>query len=273
MARQLPKHYTWGLCGPVLYRWLFVRYNGSTHARPMPGMLFRREKGRLTMDLTHLLVTVGYVGLFAIIFAESGLFFGFFLPGDSLLFTAGLLASRPDSGFSLPVLLLGCFVAAVLGDNVGYTFGRRVGRRIFQREDSLLFHKKYVLRAQAFYEKHGAKTIVLARFIPIVRTFAPIVAGIGEMHYRTFVTYNLVGGLLWAVGVTLAGYFLGNAIPDVDKYLLPIVILIILVSVLPGIIHILRDAEMREGLVLTARKVVNRRAEPAQPKVVEHPDS
>jgi membrane-associated protein len=225
------------------------------------------------MDLTHLLVTVGYVGLFAIIFAESGLFFGFFLPGDSLLFTAGFLASRPETGFQLPILLVGCFIAAVLGDNVGYAFGRRVGKRFFQREDSVLFHKKHVLRAQAFYEKHGAKTIVLARFVPVVRTFAPIVAGIGEMHYRTFVTYNLVGGVLWAIGLNIAGYFLGNAIPDVDKYLLPIIALIILISVLPGVIHVLRDDEMREGLINVARRLLNRRAASPQPQAVDQPES
>jgi membrane-associated protein len=135
-----------------------------------------------------------------------------------------------------------------------------VGRRLFERDNSVLFRKKYVLQAQAFYEKHGSKTIVLARFIPAVRTFAPIVAGIAEMHYRTFVTFNLVGGFLWAVGLNLAGYFLGNIIPDVDRYLLPIVALIIIVSALPGILHVLRDAEMREGLRLAARRVVTRRS-------------
>jgi membrane-associated protein len=226
------------------------------------------------MDLTHLLVTVGYVGLFAIIFAESGLFFGFFLPGDSLLFTAGFLASQPGSGFSLPILLVGCFIAAVLGDNVGYTFGRRVGRRLFQREDSVLFHKKHILRAQAFYDKHGAKTIVLARFMPVVRTFAPIVAGIGDMHYRTFITFNLIGGLLWAVGLTVAGYFLGNVIPkeDVDKYLLPIIILIVFLSVLPAVIHVLRDEEMRTGLIQTGRKVL-RRPSASQPQVIDRSET
>ncbi len=211
------------------------------------------------MDLTHILVTFGYVGLFAIIFAESGLFFGFFLPGDSLLFTAGFLASRPGTGFSLPILVIGCFIAAVAGDSVGYTFGRRVGRRLFLRAEGVLFRKKYVLQAQAFYEKHGSKTIVLARFVPIVRTFAPIVAGIGEMHYRTFVTFNLVGGLLWAVGLNVAGYFLGNIIPDVDKYLLPIVILLIIIPGLPSLIHLIRDAELREDLRLAAKRVVTRR--------------
>lgn len=201
---------------------------------------------------------VGTILLFAIIYAESGLLIGFFLPGDSLLFTAGFLAST--GFFSLPVLIVGCFLAAVLGDSTGYLFGRRVGRRLFQRDDSRFFHKKNLLRAQAFYEKHGSKTIVLARFIPVVRTFAPIVAGVGDMHYRTFVTYNVVGGFLWAVGVLLAGNFLGHAIPDIDKYLLPIVVLIVFVSVLPAAIHILRDDEMRTGLIEMARKPFNRSA-------------
>jgi membrane-associated protein len=215
-------------------------------------------------DLKELIIAVGYVGLFAIIFAESGLLIGFFLPGDSLLFTAGFLASQQLDGkpiLSLPILLVVCFTAAVLGDSVGYSFGRRIGPRLFHREDSLLFHKKHIVRAQQFYEKHGPKTIVIARFIPIVRTFAPIVAGIGEMEYRKFVTYNIVGGVLWAIGVTVAGYFLGNVIPDVDRYLLPIIFLILVVSVLPAVIHVLRDAEMRAGLLMFARRLVRRTPE------------
>ena len=202
--------------------------------------------------MEELIRTVGYLGVFAIIFAESGLFIGFFLPGDSLLFTAGFLASQ--GFFSLPLLLVGCFLAAVIGDSVGYTFGRRVGPRLFQREDSVLFHKKNVYKAQEFYEKHGAKTIVIARFIPVVRTFAPIVAGIGNMRYGHFLTYNIVGGLLWAVGVLLAGYFLGSVIPDVDRYLLPIVVLIVIVSVAPAAYHMLKDAETRQSLLALARK-------------------
>ncbi len=204
--------------------------------------------------------TVGYAGIFAIIFAESGLLIGFFLPGDSLLFTAGFLASLEQPVFSLPVLLIGFAIAAITGDSVGYAFGRRVGRRLFQREDSLLFHKKNLLRAEAFYDKHGGKAIVLARFMPIVRTFAPIVAGIGVMQYRRFVAFNVVGGLLWAVGVTLAGYFLGNVIPDVDKYLLPIVIIIVLVSVAPPAYHMLKDEENRAGLLNLARRTLDRLA-------------
>lgn len=204
--------------------------------------------------------TVGYAGIFAIIFAESGLLIGFFLPGDSLLFTAGFLASLPQPVFWLPALLVGFAVAAITGDSVGYAFGRRVGRKLFQREDSLLFHKKNLLRAEAFYEKYGGKAIVLARFMPIVRTFAPIVAGIGVMQYRRFLAFNVVGGLLWAVGVTLAGYFLGNMIPDVDKYLLPIVVVIILVSVAPPAYHMLKEQENRLALLNLARWALGRLA-------------
>jgi membrane-associated protein len=193
----------------------------------------------ISFDLEEFIRTVGYIGVFGIIFAESGLLVGFFLPGDSLLFTAGFLASQDF--FSFPILAVGCFIAAVAGDSVGYWFGNRVGRRLFQREDSLLFKKKHLYRAEGLYEKHGGKIIVIARFMPIVRTFAPIVAGVGTMHYRRFISYNLIGGLLWAVGVSSAGYFLGNAIPDVDRYLLPIVFLIIVISVLPPAIHVLQD--------------------------------
>lgn len=188
-------------------------------------------------DLITLIQTAGYVGIFVIVFAESGLFIGFFLPGDSLLFTAGLLASQ--GYFNILALTLLCFIAAVLGDNFGYVFGRKVGPSIFSREDSLLFNKKHLLYASEFYQKHGKKTIVLARFMPFVRTFAPILAGVANMHYGTFLFYNITGGLLWAVGLTLLGYFLGNTIPDIDKYLLPIIGGIVLVSVLPGVIHFL----------------------------------
>jgi membrane-associated protein len=191
-------------------------------------------------DLAALIRSFGYVGVWAIIFAESGLFIGFFLPGDSLLFTAGFLASQPNS-LNIWILIAGCFIAAVLGDNVGYATGNRFGRRLFQKEDSWLFHKKNLVRAQRFYDQYGRKTIILARFIPIVRTFAPIVAGIGAMKYPVFFTYNLVGGAVWTVGLCLLGYFLGRAIPDVDKYLLPIIAVIIVVSVVPSLLHLYRE--------------------------------
>ena len=183
------------------------------------------------LDPQELLVTFGTIGLFLIVFAESGLLFGFFLPGDSLLFTAGLFASQGT--LNLPLILVGCFVAAVAGDQVGYAFGKKVGPALFRRPDSRLFKQEYVDKAQQFFERHGVKTIVLARFVPIVRTFAPILAGVGTMKYRTFVTYNVIGALLWAVGVTLLGYMLGELIPDIDTYLLPIVAVIVALSLIP----------------------------------------
>lgn len=191
------------------------------------------------VDLQTLIQSAGYFGISAIVFAESGLLIGFFLPGDSLLFTAGFLASQ---GFLNIWMLCGLtFVCAVAGDSVGYAFGKKVGPMIFKREDSRFFHKDHLDRAKKFYEKYGAKTIVIARFMPVVRTFAPIVAGVGTMRYRTFLAYNLIGGLLWAVGVTLLGYFLGNVIPNVDRYLLPIIGLIVLVSILPPVYHVWKE--------------------------------
>lgn len=198
-------------------------------------------------DLISIVQTAGYAGLFGIIFAESGLFIGFFLPGDSLLFTAGFLASQGFLNIYLLTPLL--FVAAILGDSTGYAFGYKVGPKIFKKEDSLLFHKDNLIKAQEFFERHGGKTIILARFIPIIRTFAPILAGVGKMRYSVFITYNIIGGFLWAAGVSFLGYYLGKTIPNVDKYLLPIVIIIVVVSVAPNIIHILRDKKMREAII------------------------
>ncbi len=195
----------------------------------------------LGVDLVALIKAAGYLGLFAIIFAESGLFIGFFLPGDSLLFTAGFLASQGflNIWFLAPLV----FLAAILGDNFGYAFGKKAGPAIFSREDSLIFHKDHVERARVFYEKHGAKTLVLARFLPVIRTFAPILAGVGQMHYRTFFFYNVLGGFFWAIGMTWLGYFLGATIPGVDKYLIPIILGIIVISSLPTLIHIIKNRE------------------------------
>ena len=189
---------------------------------------------------------IAYTVLFFIVFAESGLLIGFFFPGDSLLFTAGFLASQ---GFiDIYILAPVCFTGAVLGDSIGYAFGHRVGKRLFQREDSIIFHKDHLMRAKIFYEKHGKKTIIIARFLPIIRTFAPIVAGMGDMHYPTFLAFNIIGGVFWAIGLTLAGYFLGNMIPDIDRYLLPIVGAIIIASIAPTAYHILKDAENRQKI-------------------------
>ena len=189
-------------------------------------------------DLTSLVQTAGYLGLFAIIFAESGLLVGFFLPGDSLLFTAGFLASQGFLRIEVLVPLL--FAAAFVGDSAGYLFGKKVGPKVFSRPKSLWFNPANVDKTRAFFERYGAKTIVLARFIPVVRTFAPIMAGVGEMKYKTFVTYNFIGALLWAAGLTLAGYFFGQVIPDADKYVLPVVALIILASLAPPAWHYIR---------------------------------
>lgn len=207
-------------------------------------------------DLPSFIQTIGLIGVWAVVFAESGLLIGFFFPGDSLLFTAGFLASQ---GFFHPtILMLGSFIAAVLGDSIGYTFGHKVGKKIFQRKDSLFFHKENLKKAQSFYEKHGKKTIIIARFIPVVRTFAPIIAGMGDMEYRTFLTYNIIGGFLWAIGITLLGYILGNSIPDIDRYLLPIIVFIIIISVLPNAYHILKNPSNRAQLLQITQTLMNK---------------
>jgi membrane-associated protein len=194
-------------------------------------------------DLQSLIRTAGYLGVWAIIFAESGLLIGFFLPGDSLLFVAGFIASTPNSPFNIVILTVGFWIAAVAGDNVGYSTGYRFGRKLFRREESWFFHKKNLVKAQNFYAKHGKKTIILARFLPIVRTFAPIVAGIGSMNYRVFFIYNVVGGTLWAIGLTLLGYFLGRWIPSdlMEKYLILIIVMIVITSLLPSVWHLYQE--------------------------------
>lgn len=206
-------------------------------------------------DLTEIIKTVGYIGIWAIVFTESGLLFGFFLPGDSLLFTAGFLASQ--GYLNIWILILGCFIAAVTGDSVGYYIGHKYGKRLFNKDDSLLFHKDHLVKAQAFYKKHGGKTIILARFMPFIRTFAPVVAGIGDMKYSSFLTYNIIGGVLWAIGVTYAGYVLGNLIPDVDKYLLPAIGLIVIISVSPAIYHALQSKESRTHTMKIIKQLIN----------------
>ena len=194
-------------------------------------------------DLKGFIHLIGYPGIYFVIFAESGLLIGFFFPGDSLLFTAGLLSSPIFGFFNIWVLLIGAWIAAVLGDNVGYEFGKRVGRGLFKREKSFLFNPDNLIRAQEFYEKHGGKAITLARFMPIVRTFAPIVAGIGHMDHKRFTFFNFLGGTVWVWGMVWGGYFLGTEIPEneVDAYMFPIIGLIILISVLPPLIHLYKE--------------------------------
>ncbi len=206
------------------------------------------------LNVNHLITTFGYPGLFSVIFAETGLMLGFFLPGDSLLITAGIFAAKGT--LNIFVLLPLLFLAASLGNTVGYTFGKRIGKRLFNREDSHFFHKKHLVAAQAFYAKHGGKAIIIARFMPIIRTFAPIVAGITDMHYPTFMIFNLIGSLLWAVGLTMAGFFLGKFIPD--KYFEVIVLFVIVVSLLPGLYEVLKDPDRRKNIYHGAKRFVTR---------------
>ncbi|WP_049567515.1 DedA family protein [Streptomyces sp. SBT349] len=192
------------------------------------------------LDPERLISTFGLIGILIVVFAESGLLIGFFLPGDSLLFTTGLLvASGTYLHHSLWVVCPLIVVAAVLGDQVGYLFGRRVGPALFRREDARLFRAEHVVKAQDFFARHGPKSLVLARFVPIVRTFTPVVAGIGRMDYRTFVTFNVVGGVLWGAGVTLLGAALGQ-VAAVRDHIELILITIVLLSVVPVVIEVLR---------------------------------
>lgn len=197
-------------------------------------------------DVPGLVAWGGYLGMSLIVFAETGLLIGFFLPGDSLIVTAGLLAAT--SGI-VNVYLLGLLltVASILGNTVGYAIGAATGPRLFNRDNSLLFNKRHLYRAHAFYEKHGGKTIILARFMPIVRTFVPVVAGMGQMEYRRYMQYNIVGGVAWIWSMLFIGYFLGRYIPGVDKHIEVVILLVIFVSLLPGIIGWWRHRAKQPG--------------------------
>ncbi len=198
------------------------------------------------LDLLHALYDVegliragGMTMLIVIVFAETGLMVGFFLPGDSLLVTAGVFAAAGH--LDIWVLLATLTVAAVAGDQLGYYIGYKTGPRIFRRPDSLLFKRDHLLRAKHFYEKHGGKTIILARFMPIIRTFAPVVAGVGEMEYRRFVSFNVVGGVAWVFSMCLLGFSLGHAVPDIDRHIHVVIAVVIFLSILPGIIEYVRS--------------------------------
>jgi membrane-associated protein len=204
------------------------------------------------MDLFHQIYNVraiiewgGLIALIAVVFAETGLLIGFFLPGDSLLVTAGVFCTSANPTgqplLNIITLNLAVCIAAVAGDQVGFYIGRKTGPKLFRRENSLLFNKKHLLRTHEFYEKHGGKTIIIARFMPIIRTFAPVVAGVGDMNYRRFISYNVFGGIGWVVSMTGLGYGLASVWPDVTKHIEKLIILIIFLSLLPGIIGFLRS--------------------------------
>lgn len=204
----------------------------------------------MSLNIEEVILGSGLIAIGATVFAESGLLIGFFLPGDTLLFGAGILASQGT--LPLGILLVVVIVSAILGDNVGYSIGRRTGPRIFKKKDSILFQHKHIERAEKFYELHGGKTIILARFVPVIRTFAPMVAGIGKMPRKTFIIYNVIGGILWGGSLTLAGYYIGSKIPWVQDYITPLVLIVVVLSFLGSLIHLFRERETRQ---LMAKKL------------------
>src|SRR3954469_24578837 len=192
-------------------------------------------------DVRHLVQVGGYVGLTAIIFGETGLLVGFFLPGDSLLVTAGLLSAQPQFGLNGWLLGLLLTVAAILGNSLGYVIGRYSGPRLFTRDDSLLFKKKHLYRAQDFYQKHGGKTLIIARFMPIVRTFVPVVAGLANMPLKAYTAYNVLGAVAWIWSMLFIGHFLGRVVPGIDKHIEPMILVIVALSLLPALISWRRE--------------------------------
>jgi len=210
------------------------------------------------VDLITFIQAASILGVAFVIFAESGLLIGFFLPGDSLLFTTGFLLASGILVFNVHLAVLILFVAAVVGDSVGYTIGRKLGPRLFNKPDARFFKQEYIQRAQVFYLKHGGKTIVIARFIPIIRTFAPLVAGASDMPYKRFLTFNVIGGFVWTAGITYAGYFLGKWFHsmgwEIDQILLPIIALIIFISILPAAIHIFMDRKRRAAFWIGVKR-------------------
>lgn len=190
-------------------------------------------------DVEFLVRTGGLLALIVIVFVETGLLVGFFLPGDSLLVTAGIFAARGD--LDLVVLNTSLSLAAIAGDSVGYAIGAKSGPKIFSREDSLFFNRKHLISAKEFYDRHGGFTIFIARFMPIIRTFAPVVAGVGAMQYRKFIAYNVFGGIFWVLSMTLAGYFLGTLIPNIQERIHVVIAIVIFLSLLPAVIKFLSE--------------------------------
>jgi membrane-associated protein len=204
------------------------------------------------------IITTGGLALIAfIVFAESGLLFGFFFPGDSLLFLAGTLAAQGQ--FSIFTAVIVIVISAILGGNVGYLIGSRAGPRVFKKKDGILFRHEYIERSENFYKKHGGKTIILARFIPIVRTFAPVVAGMGKMDRRRFTFYNILGSGIWGIGITTLGYYLGQKIPNIDRYIEPLVIAVIILSFGPAVYHIVSNPKSRKLVAQKLRYLFLRR--------------
>jgi len=202
-------------------------------------MDFIRDSFHFLTDVQGLIQWGGYLGLSIIVFVETGLMVGFFLPGDSLLVTAGLFAAKGDLNIVYLNLLL--MTMAILGDATGYLIGKKLGPALFRRDDSLLFKKKHLIKTHEFYEKHGGKTIIIARFVPIIRTFAPVIAGVGQMPYRRFAAFNIIGGIGWVFSMTMIGYSLIKMFPDIERHLHIVIVVVVFLSTLPGIIEFLRE--------------------------------
>lgn len=202
------------------------------------------------------ITSLGVLAILFVIFAESGLLIGFLLPGDSLLFTAGFLVQKGYLDINIHLFVLLLFLAAVIGDSVGYIFGHKVGRKLFEKENSRFFKKEHLAHAEEFYKKYGSLTIILARFVPIVRTFAPIVAGVSKMHYHTFLAFNVIGGALWTASFTYLGFYAGKVLHDMGINVELAAIIIIILSVAPMIIHALKEPERRAKLVAGTKRQI-----------------
>lgn len=208
----------------------------------------------IVFDINSLIQSGGILIVAFIVFAESGLLVGFWLPGDTLLLGAGIIAAQGE--INLFLLIITVVLAAIIGDNLGYSIGKRTGHKIFNKEDGIFFQKDHVQRAERFYEEHGGKTIILARFIPVVRTFAPLVAGVGKMDRKKFLMYNIVGALLWGAGVVLLGYWFGSKIPHLEQYIQYVLMAIIVFSIGSSLVHILREEKIRKRLIKKIHKKI-----------------
>jgi membrane-associated protein len=209
------------------------------------------------LDPISIIETAGYIGLFLVVFSETGILLGFFLPGDSLLFTAGFLAST--GMIDLKIVIILSFIAAVIGDGVGYYLGKKYGPKIFTKSDSIFLDKKHIERTEKYFKKYGGETIILARFLPVIRTIAPVMAGVGRIGYKRFFAYNVFGGLMWTILLPSMGYYFGRIIPDADKIILPVVALIIVISLFPAVITLFRDEDRRNVIVKKLSKIVKKK--------------
>jgi membrane-associated protein len=215
------------------------------------------------LDVSGLIQSGGLLVIVLIVYLESGMMIGFFLPGDTLLLSAGIFAAQGQFPIELTIILIA--VAAILGDNTGYAIGRAMGKRLFRKKDGIIFRQEYVAKAEKFYEKHGAKTLLIAHFVPIVRSFAPLVAGVAKMNRLQFIIFDAVGATAWAFTVTLLGYWFGSKIPNLDSYIFPVILIVMIISFAPMLWHIVRDRETRLKIRDRLATMLRRKAEDIDP--------